>query len=46
MWIGGGEFDHLLTAPNLELTGWKPRKELWLWEKAPMFSFFVLLEKL
>ena len=27
VWIGGGELDHLLTAPNLELTGWKPRKE-------------------
>lgn len=26
-WIGGGELDHLLTAKNLELTGWKPRKE-------------------
>ena len=27
VWIGGGELDHLLTAPNLELTGWKPRHE-------------------
>lgn len=27
IWIGGGELDHLLTAPNLELTGWKPRNE-------------------
>lgn len=26
-WIGGGELDYLLTAKNLELTGWKPRKE-------------------
>lgn len=27
IWIGGGELDDLLDAPNLELTGWKPRKE-------------------
>ena len=27
IWIGGGELDHLLTAPNLVLTGWKPRHE-------------------
>ena len=27
VWIGGGELDSLLDAPNLELTGWKPRKE-------------------
>ena len=27
VWIGGGELDHLLTASNLELTGWKPRHE-------------------
>lgn len=27
VWIGGGELDHLLTASNLERTGWKPRKE-------------------
>lgn len=27
VWIGGGELDYLLTAPNLELTGWKPRNE-------------------
>ena len=27
VWIGGGELDYLLTAPNLELTGWKPRHE-------------------
>lgn len=27
IWIGGGELDHLLTASNLELTGWKPRHE-------------------
>lgn len=27
VWIGSGELDNLLTAPNLTLTGWKPRKE-------------------
>ena len=27
VWIGDGELNHLLIAPNLELTGWKPRKE-------------------
>lgn len=27
VWIGNGELEHLLTAPNLEVTGWKPRKE-------------------
>lgn len=27
VWIGGGELDHLLTAPNIELTGWKSRHE-------------------
>lgn len=27
VWIGGGELDYLLTAPNIELTGWKPRHE-------------------
>lgn len=28
VWIGNGELEHLLTAPNLEVTGWKPRKEV------------------
>ena len=27
VWIGNGELEDLLTAPNLEVTGWKPRKE-------------------
>lgn len=27
LWIGGGELEHLLSATNLEVTGWKPRKE-------------------
>lgn len=27
VWIGNGELENLLTAPNLEVTGWKPRKE-------------------
>lgn len=27
VWIGGGELDHQLTAPNLEHISWKPRKE-------------------
>jgi len=27
VWIGNGELEHLLNAPNLEVTGWKPRKE-------------------
>jgi len=27
LWIGNGELEHLLTAPNIEITGWKPRKE-------------------
>lgn len=27
VWIGNGELEHLLTAPNMEVTGWKPRKE-------------------
>ncbi|UZT06002.1 glycosyltransferase [Clostridium sp. LQ25] len=27
IWIGNGELEHLLTAPNIEITGWKPRKE-------------------
>lgn len=27
LWIGNGELENLLTAPNLEITGWKPRKE-------------------
>ncbi len=27
VWIGNGELENLLDAPNLEVTGWKPRKE-------------------
>jgi len=27
VWIGSGELDKLLTAPNIEITGWKARKE-------------------
>lgn len=27
VWIGNGELEHLLDAPNMEVTGWKPRKE-------------------
>lgn len=27
IWIGNGELENKLTAPNLEVTGWKPRKE-------------------
>lgn len=27
VWIGTGELQHLLTAPNIEVTGWKPRHE-------------------
>lgn len=27
VWIGNGELENLLIAPNLEVTGWKPRKE-------------------
>lgn len=27
VWIGNGELEYLLTAPNIEVTGWKPRKE-------------------
>ena len=27
VWIGNGELEHLLTADNIEITGWKPRKE-------------------
>ncbi len=27
VWVGGGELNHLLTAPNIEITGWKPRYE-------------------
>ncbi|RHR28711.1 glycosyltransferase [Clostridium sp. AF19-22AC] len=27
VWIGNGELEGLLTAPNMEVTGWKPRKE-------------------
>lgn len=27
VWIGGGELENELTAPNVEVTGWKPRKE-------------------
>lgn len=27
VWIGNGELENQLTAPNIEVTGWKPRKE-------------------
>lgn len=27
VWIGTGELQHQLTAPNIEVTGWKPRHE-------------------
>ncbi len=27
IWIGSGEMEYELTAPNIEVTGWKPRKE-------------------
>lgn len=27
VWIGNGELESMLTAPNIEVTGWKPRKE-------------------
>lgn len=27
VWIGSGELSDKLTAPNMEVTGWKPRKE-------------------
>lgn len=27
VWIGSGELEKELTAPNIEVTGWKPRKE-------------------
>lgn len=27
VWIGNGELENELTAPNVEVTGWKPRKE-------------------
>lgn len=27
IWIGNGELESVLTAPNLEVTGWKSRKE-------------------
>lgn len=27
IWIGNGELENLLDAPNVEVTGWKPRKE-------------------
>ncbi len=27
VWIGNGELENELNAPNLEVTGWKPRKE-------------------
>lgn len=27
VWIGNGELEDALTAPNIEVTGWKPRKE-------------------
>ncbi len=27
VWIGNGELEKFLNAPNIEVTGWKPRKE-------------------
>lgn len=27
IWIGNGELENELTAPNIKVTGWKPRKE-------------------
>ncbi len=27
IWIGSGKLENELTAPNIEVTGWKPRKE-------------------
>lgn len=27
LWIGSGELEHELTSPNIEITGWKSRKE-------------------
>ena len=27
MWIGNGELENMLTAPNIEVTGWKSRKD-------------------
>lgn len=27
IWIGSGELENELTAPNIKITGWKPRKE-------------------
>lgn len=27
IWIGNGELENVLTAPNIEVTGWKTRKE-------------------
>ena len=27
LWIGSGELEKVLDAPNIEITGWKPRKE-------------------
>lgn len=27
LWIGNGELEKRLSAPNIEVTGWKPRKE-------------------
>lgn len=27
IWIGNGELESELTAPNIEVTGWKPRKD-------------------
>ena len=27
IWIGGGELEEQLTSPNIQVTGWKPRKE-------------------
>ena len=26
VWIGSGELENLLTSPNIQVTGWKPRK--------------------
>lgn len=33
-WIGNGELENKLTAPNIEITGWKPRKEALAMAKA------------
>lgn len=34
VWIGNGELEYLLDAPNLTVTGWKPRKEALAMAKA------------